>query len=96
MIISYDKVTFFCIGDIDLENVKFHYPTRPDTKVLKGMNLSIKTGQVVALVGHSGCGKSSTVGLLERYYDAIDGEVKIDGVNVKDYNLRWLRQQVCI
>ena len=58
------------------------------------MNLSIKKGQVVALVGHSGCGKSSTVSLLERYYDANEGSVKIDGVDVKDYNLRWLRQQV--
>jgi ABC-type multidrug transport system fused ATPase/permease subunit len=58
------------------------------------MNLTIKAGQVVALVGHSGCGKSSTVALLERFYDPTEGEIKVDGHNIKDLNLSWWRRQV--
>lgn len=56
-------------------DVKFHYPTRPDAKILNGLNISIKQGQTVALVGSSGCGKSTTVQLIERFYDAESGSV---------------------
>jgi ABC-type multidrug transport system fused ATPase/permease subunit len=81
-------------GDIQFKNIKFRYPTRPEAPVFNGMNLHIKAGQVVALVGQSGCGKSSTVGLLERFYDPLEGEVLVDGKNIKEYNVKWWRKQV--
>ena len=56
------------MGDVTFENMKFAYPTRPEVPVLQGLNLSIKAGQKVALVGSSGCGKSTTVSLIERFY----------------------------
>ncbi|XP_053373101.1 ATP-dependent translocase ABCB1-like isoform X2 [Mercenaria mercenaria] len=77
-------------------DVKFVYPTRPDTKVLTGLNLIVPQGQTVALVGSSGCGKSTTVQLTERFYDAEDGAVYLDGNNLKDLNLKWLRSQIGI
>lgn len=58
------------------------------------MSLS-PTGQTVALVGESGSGKSTVVGLIERFYDPLEGRVLLDGVDIKNYNVRWLRQQVC-
>ena len=81
-------------GNIEFSNIKFAYPTRPDAPVFRGMNLSIKAGQVVALVGQSGCGKSSTVSLLERFYNPLEGEVKVDGHNIQDLNISWWRKQV--
>ncbi|XP_045536492.1 ATP-dependent translocase ABCB1 [Papilio machaon] len=81
-------------GDIELRNVIFHYPSRPDVPVLKGVNLSVKKGQSVALVGHSGCGKSTIIQLISRYYDVLDGSVCIDDNDVRDLSVRWLRSQV--
>ncbi|KPI95628.1 Multidrug resistance protein 3 [Papilio xuthus] len=81
-------------GDIELRNVIFHYPSRPDVPVLKGVNLTVKRGQSVALVGHSGCGKSTIIQLISRYYDVVDGSVCIDGNDVRDLSVRWLRSQV--
>ncbi|XP_077979292.1 ATP-dependent translocase ABCB1-like [Glandiceps talaboti] len=82
------------IGNIELEDVHFQYPSRPDVKVLQGMNLSVSVGQTVALVGASGCGKSTTVSLIQRFYDVISGCVRIDGKDVRDMNLNWLRTHV--
>ncbi len=62
-------------GAVELRTVSFHYPTRPNVQVLRGLDLTIKTGQTVALVGSSGCGKSTTVQLIERFYDPLVGEV---------------------
>ena len=62
-------------GEINYKNLKFTYPSRPDIKILKGLNLTIKPGQTVALVGESGCGKSTLVSLLERFYDPEAGSV---------------------
>ena len=62
-------------GTIQLRSVRFRYPTRPDVKVLRGVTLTVQKGQKLALVGSSGCGKSTVVSLLERFYDAEDGEV---------------------
>ncbi|KAJ2645111.1 hypothetical protein GGF44_000176 [Coemansia sp. RSA 1694] len=81
-------------GEIELSNVSFRYPTRPDVQVLDGFSIHVRAGQKVALVGESGCGKSTMIGLVERFYDVESGEVKIDGVNVREYNVRSLRQQV--
>ncbi|KAJ2830328.1 hypothetical protein IWW50_000343 [Coemansia erecta] len=83
-------------GDISFRGVYFSYPSRPDVAVLKGFNLEIRAGQKVALVGESGCGKSTTIGLLERFYDPAAGDVLIDGVNVKDYNIGSLRHRIGI
>merc|ERR1712136_370948 len=80
-------------GLINYTNIKFNYPTRPDVQVLKGLMASIKPGQTVALVGQSGCGKSTCVQLLERFYDPNDGSVHLDSKNVKDYQLGYLRSQ---
>ncbi|KAJ1476056.1 P-loop containing nucleoside triphosphate hydrolase protein, partial [Baffinella frigidus] len=69
-------------------------PSRPDAVVLKDFSLVIEAGETVALVGQSGSGKSTIIGLLERFYDLISGEVLVDGVAVKDWNLRALRSQI--
>ncbi|KAG6459009.1 hypothetical protein O3G_MSEX011164 [Manduca sexta] len=81
-------------GNIELKNVVFQYPSRPDVPVLKGVSLTVKRGQSVALVGHSGCGKSTIIQLISRYYDVIDGSVTIDGNDVRELSIRWLRSQI--
>jgi len=83
-------------GTIQLRNVRFRYPTRPDVKVLRGVTLTVQKGRKLALVGSSGCGKSTVVSLLERFYDAEDGEVAIDGNNVSTLNIQWLRSHIGI
>ncbi|KAJ2557345.1 hypothetical protein EV175_001403, partial [Coemansia sp. RSA 1933] len=83
-------------GGIEFKNVSFRYPSRPDVQILKGFNLDIKPGQKVALVGESGCGKSTTIGLIERFYDPEGGSVLIDGVDIKEYNIGSLRQRIGI
>ena len=83
-------------GHIEFRNVHFTYPTRPDVPVLRGLNLAVRPGQYVALVGASGCGKSTTVGLIERFYDPIFGEVLVDGMPVSGYNLAEFRKQISI
>jgi ATP-binding cassette subfamily B (MDR/TAP) protein 1 len=83
-------------GDIEFRDVSFAYPQRPDAKVFDGMSLKIKAGQVVALVGQSGSGKSTCVALLERFYNPLSGSILIDGEEIKDLNVRWLRQQVLL
>ncbi|RGB26342.1 multidrug resistance protein 1a, partial [Rhizophagus diaphanus] len=78
-------------GHIEFKNVSFNYPTRPDVQVLKNFTLKIEPNKTVALVGSSGSGKSTIVGLLERFYDPIEGEILIDGVPIKEWNLKTLR-----
>eukprot|EP00882_Tetradesmus_deserticola_P007854 GHRQ01008267.1.p1 GENE.GHRQ01008267.1~~GHRQ01008267.1.p1 ORF type:complete len:535 (+),score=185.88 GHRQ01008267.1:384-1988(+) len=81
-------------GHLRLEGVSFAYPARPDVVVLKGMTLDVPAGKTVALVGSSGSGKSTVVGLIERFYDPLEGRVMLDGVDIKGLKLQWLRQQV--
>ncbi|XP_071811441.1 ATP-dependent translocase ABCB1-like isoform X2 [Apostichopus japonicus] len=81
-------------GRITFEDIHFVYPSRPDTPVLKGFNLEVNVGQTVALVGSSGCGKSTTVALMQRYYDPVSGSVKLDGLDIKDLNVHWLRKNI--
>ncbi|KAK9458193.1 P-loop containing nucleoside triphosphate hydrolase protein [Dipodascopsis uninucleata] len=83
-------------GDIELKDITFIYPSRPDVYVLRNFNLKIPAGKTVALVGASGSGKSTIVGILERFYEPVSGEVTIDGANIKDLNVRWLRQQIAL
>ncbi|CDW80084.1 abc transporter family protein [Stylonychia lemnae] len=80
------------IGEIEFKNVWFRYPSRKNDWVLKGLNLKIRPNETVALVGESGCGKSTTVSLLLRFYDPDLGSITIDGIDIKQYNLRSLRQ----
>ena len=83
-------------GKIEFKNVSFAYPAKPDLNVLKGISFIIHPGQAAALVGYSGCGKSTIIQLLERFYDVKDGqgEILIDDVNIKDYNLLELREKI--
>ncbi|GBP95551.1 Multidrug resistance protein 1, partial [Eumeta japonica] len=78
-------------GEIALDDVYFNYPSRPDVKILKGLSLRVKPGETVALVGSSGCGKSTILQLVQRLYDPQSGSVKIDGRDIKNLNLSWLR-----
>jgi ATP-binding cassette subfamily B (MDR/TAP) protein 1 len=81
-------------GYLDFDNVWFAYPTRPDVKVLDEFSLHIPAGKTTALVGASGSGKSTIVGLIERWYNPLSGKVKLDGQTVDQFNLKWLRQNV--
>ncbi|ETI43162.1 hypothetical protein F441_11825 [Phytophthora nicotianae CJ01A1] len=85
-----DKV----MGRIQIENVSFAYPSRPEVQVCSNYSLTIEPGETVALVGPSGSGKSTMVSLLERFYDPLSGSVSIDGVDVRTLNVKWLRSQV--
>ena len=82
-------------GKIEFKNVKFSYPDEKGEKVvLKGINLKVEAGQKVALVGDSGCGKSTTVNLIERLYEPTEGEILLDGINIKEYNIEYLRSLI--
>ena len=81
-------------GNISFQKVHFTYPSRPEVKILQGLSFDVPAGQTVALVGTSGCGKSTTIQLLQRFYDPLEGRVCIDGNNVKDLHLGWLRSQI--
>uniref|UniRef100_A0A672TYN1 ABC-type xenobiotic transporter n=1 Tax=Strigops habroptila TaxID=2489341 RepID=A0A672TYN1_STRHB len=84
------------IGEIEFRNVHFSYPSRPDVKVLKGLNLKVQTGKTIALVGASGCGKSTTIQLLQRFYDPVEGEITLDGRDIRTLNVKWLRENIGI
>lgn len=81
-------------GGVETKSIKFEYPTRPDVEVLRGVSLSISPGQTLALVGASGCGKSTIVGLLQRFYDADSGEIVIDKTRIEEYRVSSLRMQL--
>ncbi|CAH1967884.1 unnamed protein product [Acanthoscelides obtectus] len=83
-------------SNISFNNVYFSYPSRPDVKVLKGFNLRINYGETVALVGNSGCGKSTCIQLLQRFYDPQVGGIFIDNISIKDMNLTWLRSRMAV
>jgi ATP-binding cassette, subfamily B (MDR/TAP), member 1 len=82
------------IGNIELKNVAFAYPSRPEHKVCSDLSLTIEAGSTVALVGASGCGKSTLVSLLERFYDVDSGSVLLDGEDIRSLSVAWLRQQI--
>ncbi|CAF2032500.1 unnamed protein product, partial [Rotaria magnacalcarata] len=78
-------------GGIKFDQVTFIYPTRPTSIVLSKLTLDIKPSQRVALVGTSGCGKSTIIQMLERFYDVTSGQLLLDGVDIRQLNLHWLR-----
>jgi ATP-binding cassette subfamily B (MDR/TAP) protein 1 len=82
------------VGDVELKDVNFSYPARPEQRIFNGFSISIPTGTTVALVGESGSGKSTVISLVERFYDPQSGEVLLDGVNLKELNLSWIRQKI--
>ncbi|XP_071910581.1 ABC transporter B family member 1-like [Coffea arabica] len=81
-------------GQVELKNVDFCYPSRPDVQILNGFSLTVPAGKTIALVGSSGSGKSTVVSLIERFYDPNSGQVLLDGHDIKTLKLRWLRQQI--
>lgn len=94
--ISEDRTDLQLKGNINFENINFHYPARPDMEILKGINLSIKSGQKIALVGSSGGGKSTIVKLLLGLYPEYNGKITVDNKDLKSYNLSELRQNIGI
>jgi ATP-binding cassette subfamily B (MDR/TAP) protein 1 len=83
-------------GTIELRHIKHIYPSRPEVTVMDDVSLVIPAGKRTALVGASGSGKSTIVGLVERFYDPVGGNVFLDGHDVSTLNLRWLRQQISL
>ncbi|XP_062385723.1 antigen peptide transporter 2a [Sardina pilchardus] len=83
-------------GHIQYHNLTFSYPTRPDQKVLKGFSLELKSGQMTALVGPSGGGKTTCVSLLERFYQAQEGEILLDGHPLQNYQHKYLHRKVAM
>lgn len=80
-------------GEIEFKNVNFRYPDAEDY-VLSGINFSVKKGETLAIIGATGCGKSTVINLIPRFYDVTEGEVLVDGVNVKDYKQKELRNKI--
>ena len=81
-------------GRVEFRNLEFSYPSRPNVKVCKQFSLSINPGETVALVGASGCGKSTVINLIMRFYDPESGTITLDGTDIKELNIRWLRSQI--
>ena len=89
------RFTAFSRG-IEFRGVSFEYPNAPDQEVLRGVNLTVKAGEVVALVGPSGAGKSTLANLVPRFYDPTAGAVLLDGVDIRDYTIGSLRANIGI
>uniref|UniRef100_I3M9U5 Bile salt export pump n=1 Tax=Ictidomys tridecemlineatus TaxID=43179 RepID=I3M9U5_ICTTR len=81
-------------GEIEFHNVTFHYPSRPKVKSLSNLSMVIKPGEMTALVGSSGSGKSTALQLIQRFYDPCEGMVTLDGHDIRSLNIQWLRDQI--
>ncbi|WCJ20878.1 ABC transporter family protein [Euphorbia peplus] len=84
------------MGNVELRDVDFAYPARPNVMIFRGFSIKIESGKSTALVGQSGSGKSTIIGLIERFYDPVRGSVKIDGRDIKLYQLRSLRKYIAL
>ena len=94
-------VTFISVqdkikGELQLKDIYFHYPARPEVKVLRDISITVPPGKTLALVGESGSGKSTIFGLIERFYSPILGGIALDGVDYNELNIRWLRSKIGI
>lgn len=78
-------------GRIEMKRVDFAYPSRPQSLVLHDFCLEVKAGTSVGLVGRSGCGKSTVIGLIQRFYDVERGVVKVDSTDIRDMDIGWYR-----
>lgn len=83
-------------GKIEFKNVSFAYPGMSDEKIIDNFNLTIKPGETIGILGATGCGKSSLINLIPRFYDVTEGQVLVDDVDVREYNLTALRDKVAI
>ncbi|CAI9100437.1 OLC1v1037546C1 [Oldenlandia corymbosa var. corymbosa] len=83
-------------GHIEMKKVEFAYPGRPEIRVLNGFSLEVKSGTSIGLVGKSGCGKSTVIALLERFYDVTRGCVKVDQVDIRLLDIEWYRKQIAL
>ncbi|KAI4328050.1 hypothetical protein L6164_020444 [Bauhinia variegata] len=81
-------------GHIQFKDICFSYPSRPDMAIFNNLSLDIPSGKIVALVGGSGSGKSTVISLIERFYEPLSGEIRLDGNDIRELDLRWLRQQI--
>ncbi|KAG4401519.1 hypothetical protein AAZX31_02G008000 [Glycine max] len=81
-------------GEIELRHVSFKYPSRPDIQIFRDLSLTIHSGKTVALVGESGSGKSTVIALLQRFYNPDSGQITLDGIEIRELQLKWLRQQM--
>lgn len=81
-------------GHIQFKNVSFSYPSRPDVMIFNKLCLDFPSGKIVALVGGSGSGKSTVISLIERFYEPLSGNILLDGNDIRELDLKWLRQQI--
>ena len=79
---------------LEFKNVHFSYPTKKEVQIFKNLSFKIPSGKVVAFVGYSGSGKTTITSLIQRFYDVNEGEIKINSINIKDLNLKWLRKNI--
>lgn len=91
----FDGETDF-VGTIEFKDVSFSYPTSGGKKVLEHIDLKIERGETVAVMGATGCGKTTLVNLIPRFYDADEGSILVDGVDVKEYKQKALREKVAV
>uniref|UniRef100_A0A6G1SFW3 ABC-type xenobiotic transporter n=1 Tax=Aceria tosichella TaxID=561515 RepID=A0A6G1SFW3_9ACAR len=85
-----------CSGNLRFDSVKFNYPSRPDACVLRALSVDIPAGKTIALVGRSGCGKSTTVQLMEKFYHYSQGSIQLDGHDLKRLPTEWVRRQIAL
>lgn len=83
-------------GKIEMNQVDFSYPRRPETPVLRQFSLEVKASASVGLVGKSGCGKSTVMALIQLFYDVDNGSVRIDGVDIRELDILWYRKQTAL
>uniref|UniRef100_B9I099 Multidrug resistance protein n=1 Tax=Populus trichocarpa TaxID=3694 RepID=B9I099_POPTR len=88
------KALSYARGEIDFQDIHFSYPSRPDTPILRGLNLRIPAGKTVGLVGGSGSGKSTVISLLQRFYEPNEGQILLDGHKINRLQLKWWRSQM--
>ncbi len=81
-------------GEIEFDNVKFSYPLKPNVLILNHLSFKIQPGKVLAIVGHSGSGKSTISNLIQRFYDPNEGIIKLDGIDIRDLNSNWYHKNL--